>query len=342
MNYYPFGMLMPGRHANTSNYRYGFQGQEMDDEIKGEGNSINYKYRMHDPRVGRFFAVDPLAHDYPWLSTYQFSGNRVIDAVELEGLETYLIHGTIGFSSDPNYDPSGYFSTLYSDFGRERTGLQDVYTQNWGGAFNPYSRKRGGRELAELIIGTNKFEEGANVFSPLKPKPILMIGHSHGGNVGIEAANLLVDHYISELDKGNISEIPRIDLIIINTPVQEIVAYDEESGGMKDYSVHSLSENARKYVNFIQVDSKFDIVSGADSHQLNEFYNGAFQIEYNDTSDEFWTKLGNHTGNMDENAKKIIPKLKSAFQTLKATKEIENISKENQPQPIKEENDGKG
>jgi len=34
-------MLIPNRHANSSSYRYGMQGQEMDNEIKGEGNSIN-------------------------------------------------------------------------------------------------------------------------------------------------------------------------------------------------------------------------------------------------------------------------------------------------------------
>jgi len=78
---------MPGRHANTSDYRYGFQGQEMDDEVKGEGNSVNYKYRMHDPRVGRFFARDPMASIFSWNSPYAFSENRVIDGVELEGLE---------------------------------------------------------------------------------------------------------------------------------------------------------------------------------------------------------------------------------------------------------------
>ena len=80
-------MLQPGRHANTAGYRYGFQGQEMDDEIKGEGNSLNYTFRMHDPRVGRFFAVDPLAVDYPWNSPYAFSENRVVDRIELEGAE---------------------------------------------------------------------------------------------------------------------------------------------------------------------------------------------------------------------------------------------------------------
>lgn len=86
-------MLQPGRHANTSDYRYGFQGQEMDDEVKGEGNSLNYTFRMHDPRVGRFFAVDPLEPRYPMLTPYQFGANTPIMAVELEGLES---------SDDPN------------------------------------------------------------------------------------------------------------------------------------------------------------------------------------------------------------------------------------------------
>jgi RHS repeat-associated protein len=78
---------MPNRHENSAEYKYGFNGMEKDDETKGQGNSINYKYRMHDPRVGRFFSVDPLAADYPHNSPYAFSENRIIDGVELEGLE---------------------------------------------------------------------------------------------------------------------------------------------------------------------------------------------------------------------------------------------------------------
>jgi RHS repeat-associated protein len=86
-DYSPFGVQLDGRTESSWEYRYGFQNQEKDDEIKGEGNSVNYKYRMHDPRIGRFFAVDPLAKSYPWNSVYAFSENVVINAVELEGLE---------------------------------------------------------------------------------------------------------------------------------------------------------------------------------------------------------------------------------------------------------------
>ena len=92
-DYYPFGMIMPGRNGQAGtgdDYRYSFQGQEKDDEIKEKGSSINYKYRMHDPRIGRFFAVDPLTAKYPHYTPYSFSGNKVIHMVELEGLEEMM------------------------------------------------------------------------------------------------------------------------------------------------------------------------------------------------------------------------------------------------------------
>ena len=93
-------MLVPGRHYNSEKYRFAFQGQEKDDEIKGStGTSYAYKYRMHDPRTGRFWSIDPLTKKYPWNSPFAFSENRVIDGVELEGLEVYFTNrewGTAG------------------------------------------------------------------------------------------------------------------------------------------------------------------------------------------------------------------------------------------------------
>jgi len=87
--YEPFGSLLPGRNYSSDAYRYLFQGQEHDDEINGAvGTSYAFEYRMHDPRIGRFLSIDPLAAKYPHNSPYAFSENRVIDAVELEGKES--------------------------------------------------------------------------------------------------------------------------------------------------------------------------------------------------------------------------------------------------------------
>jgi RHS repeat-associated protein len=89
-NYDAFGSLLPGRHApgDLAGYRFGFQGQEKDDEMHGAtGTSYAFEYRMHDARVGRFLSIDPLADKYPYNSPYAFSENRVIDGIDLEGLE---------------------------------------------------------------------------------------------------------------------------------------------------------------------------------------------------------------------------------------------------------------
>jgi len=59
----------------------------MDNEIKGDGNSLEFKYRIYDSRLGRFLSVDPLFKEYPWNSTYAFAENRVIDGIDLEGKE---------------------------------------------------------------------------------------------------------------------------------------------------------------------------------------------------------------------------------------------------------------
>ncbi|WP_354028049.1 RHS repeat-associated core domain-containing protein [Chitinophaga sp. OAE865] len=71
-------------------YRYGFNGKENDNEVKGEGNQQDYGMRVYDPRVGRFLSVDPLSAGYPWYTPYQFSGNTPIQAIDRDGAEEEL------------------------------------------------------------------------------------------------------------------------------------------------------------------------------------------------------------------------------------------------------------
>jgi hypothetical protein len=106
--------LLPGRSGSSNSYRYGFQGQEKDDELKGSGNSLNYTFRLHDPRVGRFFALDTLAPKYPFYSPCQFSGNLVIDMVELEGLEPAKTEVKQKTTVDSD-DPSGNVLSKFRD-----------------------------------------------------------------------------------------------------------------------------------------------------------------------------------------------------------------------------------
>ncbi|MEO7461907.1 MAG: hypothetical protein ABIT96_04220 [Ferruginibacter sp.] len=47
------------QYANKGGYRYGFNGQEKSDEIKGEGNSYTAEFWEYDPRLGRRWNLDP-------------------------------------------------------------------------------------------------------------------------------------------------------------------------------------------------------------------------------------------------------------------------------------------
>lgn len=88
-DYAPFGSLLPGRKYSQANtkYRYGFNGKENDNDVKGEGNQQDYGMRIYDPRLGRFLSVDPLNKQYPYYTPYSFAGNKPIKHIDLDGLE---------------------------------------------------------------------------------------------------------------------------------------------------------------------------------------------------------------------------------------------------------------
>ncbi|OJW31012.1 MAG: hypothetical protein BGO54_07570 [Sphingobacteriales bacterium 46-32] len=91
-DYYPFGMIMPGRkYAFDDTYRYGFNGKENDNEVKGEGGQQDYGMRIYDPRLGKFLSVDPIGYEYPWNSSYAFAENEPITNIDLDGLEKYKV-----------------------------------------------------------------------------------------------------------------------------------------------------------------------------------------------------------------------------------------------------------
>jgi len=84
-DYYPFGMGMPGRELAGAGMRYGFNGKEKDDEVKGMGNSIDFGARGYDARLGRFLSVDPRTESMPAWSPYSHCFNNPIRFVDKDG-----------------------------------------------------------------------------------------------------------------------------------------------------------------------------------------------------------------------------------------------------------------
>ncbi len=82
-DYYPFGAPIQGRSFSSAEYRFGFNGKENDLESETQ----DYGMRINDCRLGRFLSVDPIAKEYAWNSSYTFAENKVIQSIDLDGLE---------------------------------------------------------------------------------------------------------------------------------------------------------------------------------------------------------------------------------------------------------------
>ena len=61
-DYSPFGVLLKERTVESEFFRRGFNGMEVDNEVKGKGNSYTTDFRQLDVRIGRWLALDPVTH----------------------------------------------------------------------------------------------------------------------------------------------------------------------------------------------------------------------------------------------------------------------------------------
>jgi hypothetical protein len=84
-DYYPFGYPISFRTHSTG-YRYGFNGQEKDNEVYGDGKSYTAEYWQYDGRLGRRWNVDPVIK--PSLSSFSTFANNPIKFRDILGADT--------------------------------------------------------------------------------------------------------------------------------------------------------------------------------------------------------------------------------------------------------------
>jgi RHS repeat-associated protein len=97
-----------------SDYRYGFNGKEKDNEITGNGNQIAYEARIYDARIGRFLSCDPLEKVYPWQSAYVFAHNnpiKLIDVMGMAGADPTPIYHRTSSANAANISINGFDPT---------------------------------------------------------------------------------------------------------------------------------------------------------------------------------------------------------------------------------------
>lgn len=194
--YYPFGLQLRGTAPLTPGVKqqYLYNGKELD-----ETGLYAYGFRYYDPATGRFTGVDPIADQFAFVSGYNYAENRVPNAIDLWGLQAFLVHGT---SSDPSrWNNLKTIEAIKIISGNSTVNSKFDWSELSGPFNNQTDRAEAANSLAEHVL--------ANL---MDGESITLVGHSHGGNVAIQAINIIR----KSLDEAGDSR--KINLITISTP----------------------------------------------------------------------------------------------------------------------------
>ncbi len=106
-DYLPFGTRLPGSRTDQSN-RYRLAGKEEQDIAGMDLSLLDFGARYYDAYVGRWSAIDPLAHKYFPMSPYNYCGNNPVNFFDPDGRE-----------SDPVKNPKIRFNRASNLFGND-------------------------------------------------------------------------------------------------------------------------------------------------------------------------------------------------------------------------------
>jgi RHS repeat-associated protein len=143
--------------------------------------------RTHDYTLGRFLSPDSVGgrpeNPQSW-NRYAYTLGNPLKHVDPDGLLTIIVHGTWA-NGNPSFTPGGAF------FNRVASTVPDraFASFGWSGKNTPEARTSAATALANFVRHYS--------FAPGEPLNIVM--HSHGGNVGIEAANLGLGRRVDNL-----------------------------------------------------------------------------------------------------------------------------------------------
>jgi RHS repeat-associated protein len=159
--------------------------------------------RMYDPETGRFWGVDAMRVKYPGISSYVYVANNPVIYVDPDGNDIWLVHGT--FSDKDTWDQNS--TIAYQEAFNDRLAEGGLFQWEAGGNIHD-ERVSAAKSLAHSIM--EAYEASG------REMEINIVGHSHGGNVAIMAANIL--------DENNI----QVDnLITIATPARSEYTLNE-------------------------------------------------------------------------------------------------------------------
>ena len=268
--YYPFGMNMTTRNPfEGDDYRYGFNGMERDDEVKGSGNSYDFGTRMYDSRLGRWLAVDPLFDRNPSTSTFSYVVNNPVIFIDPDG-ENWFYYQSKGESKKTWHHQNGAIAT-YTD----RTGKSVEVKSDMEKLV-----------LFEVTGGTNSRGASTGVLKVYdQDQVVLEINGVFAGSRSIGSGAPEEGVYILQLGERSSAAVVGDDgALVWHMGIQKIPnpVYDEE-GDTYDAS----GEWGGGRIRMVDVDENLEVDY---SHQSGYYYHGKAK-----TTDATWGCIGDRS-----------------------------------------------
>ena len=201
-------------NAGSNAYRYGFNGQEKSDEIKGEGNSYTAEFWEYDPRVGRRWNLDP--KPVIGISQYVTFNNNPILFSDPLGDTTHLVmygpgyentstnHGSVGDAFKKNAEALKKNIEARSDFDKTKDAVVLVYVPNAKRFLDAVNKKYATGKIASLTVFSHGFAS-----SQSNPDQIggLSLGGERAGDVRPDGTKVTTQEADLQLRTYNLREI---------------------------------------------------------------------------------------------------------------------------------------
>jgi len=172
---------------------------ELDNEVKGSGNSYDFGARIYDPRIGRWLSRDKLYQKYPEHSPYIFVQNCPIVMVDPDGNEGIVVSGQPGDHGNKQHFLANGLDRAIKAQARTKTEGEKVtwiiYDSGGDGGQNPEFLKSYKAKAAQA---------GINVIVVNDEEQIIDYVNEKNGEAAPRSKDLITSfYYVGHADPGD-------------------------------------------------------------------------------------------------------------------------------------------
>lgn len=220
--------------------------------------------RIYDPRLGKFFSMDPIAREFAWNSPYAFAENDVIRCIDMEGLEKVIIFGGADVNSTGLTETMKEMQRNIQKFSNDKKLGYTVKTYN--------TEPLAGFAAPVAIVEAYKYIKD----NYTKGEPIIIYGYSMGGVAAAQLSKLLKKDGIKvnlmiTIDPafGYIAKLNDLTITIPDNVKTEVNIYQTENSSIGSSGTPAKPQPGNETTNIINIPyDKLKSGKGSESHSL--------------------------------------------------------------------------